>query len=156
KEFQRAWAKVVAQAWCDDSFRVALMTDPARALREHGADIPADARLSLTDEPLASLGRSMFNYVPQAQAAGVGTASAAAPRVAAGGGGPAGTAGGRGAVCGSAGCAFCVGSAGSKGDAPFAPYQSGPLGGGSTVGSAGTVGSVGSFCGTAGTVGTSA
>jgi hypothetical protein len=71
--FQRAWARTIAQAWCDEDFRSAFQADPAGVLREQGADISDDVELSLSEEPLASLHQQAFEALPPAavpQAAG--------------------------------------------------------------------------------------
>jgi hypothetical protein len=46
-EFQRAWAKIVAQAWADENFKSRLMSNPAQVLRDHGIKVPEDARLTM-------------------------------------------------------------------------------------------------------------
>jgi hypothetical protein len=75
-QFQRAWARAVAQAWWDEDFRGAFESDCARILRDQGADIPEGARLSILDEPLASLYRRSMEAAPDPQgslaSAGIG------------------------------------------------------------------------------------
>jgi hypothetical protein len=155
--FQRAWAKIVGQAWASPEFKGRLIQDPAAVLREHGVDVPAEVRLTIDEEPLSRLFAEKLGRVPFAQAAGAGTIATLQ------GGGTAGTAASIasfGSVCGTAGTFGCVGTAGSQ-SGPISQTQAGlsRLGsagtmGVSTVGSAGSVGSIGCFCGTAGTFGT--
>jgi hypothetical protein len=44
-EFVNAYTQVLIAAWSDDRFSARLDTDPARALRECGIELPAGARI---------------------------------------------------------------------------------------------------------------
>jgi hypothetical protein len=39
-EFQKAWGKVIAQAWVDGSFKERLLAAPEVVFREHGFAVP--------------------------------------------------------------------------------------------------------------------
>lgn len=137
-EFERAWAKAVAQARCDDEFERAFRADPARVLREEGADIPSNTELSLSEEPLASLWKMSMDAISLAQPAGAGGPTPPSPQATTPG------------TMATAGTLTPTPTAGTSGS-----YAPGQCGGGPalvTAGSAGTVGSIGTFCGTAGTI----
>lgn len=162
-EFQRAWAKIVAQAWADENFKSRLMSNPAQVLRDHGIKVPEDAQLTIDDAPVSTFFSQKLASTRYAQAAGAGSPATAFTSVTFGGSSPlgqplaggstsgtAGTAGSFGTICGTAACVLTAGSAGTAGVAPSAGASSSPLG---QARAASTVGSVGSVCGTVGTVG---
>jgi hypothetical protein len=39
-EQQKQWAKIVAKAWADDSYKQKLLSEPTTVLREAGAEVP--------------------------------------------------------------------------------------------------------------------
>jgi hypothetical protein len=46
---ERAYAKVVAKAWADESFKRELMANPAKVLRENGFDVPPGMPIYIAD-----------------------------------------------------------------------------------------------------------
>ena len=40
KERQQKWAKLVARAWTDESFKQRFMTEPVSVLKESGLNVP--------------------------------------------------------------------------------------------------------------------
>ncbi|ADK85871.1 hypothetical protein Deba_2511 [Desulfarculus baarsii DSM 2075] len=44
-----AWAKVVAKAWADESYKNKLLSDPAAVLRAEGLAIPEGVRLTVLE-----------------------------------------------------------------------------------------------------------
>ncbi len=46
-EWQRMWAKIVAQAWADGDFKARLLADPAAVLREAGVEVPPGVSLQV-------------------------------------------------------------------------------------------------------------
>jgi len=49
KEFQLAWAKVVAKAWSDEPFKKRLLGDPRTVLKEHSIEMPAEAAIRVME-----------------------------------------------------------------------------------------------------------
>ena len=49
ESWQRAWERVVAQAWSEDSYKQRVLAEPAAVLREHGLT-PADKQLRIVDD----------------------------------------------------------------------------------------------------------
>ena len=46
---KRSYAKIVAMAWSSDTFKAALLRDPAKVIREHGMDLPEGTTVSVRD-----------------------------------------------------------------------------------------------------------
>lgn len=40
EEFQKAYGKLVAKAWEDESFKAELLTDPMKVFKENGIEVP--------------------------------------------------------------------------------------------------------------------
>jgi len=49
KEQARLWAKVVAKAWADESYKNKLLSDPAAVFRAEGLAIPEGVRLTVLE-----------------------------------------------------------------------------------------------------------
>jgi len=49
EQFQKAYAKIVAQAWADDAFKQRLLSDPTTVLKENGIDIPAGLEIKVLE-----------------------------------------------------------------------------------------------------------
>jgi hypothetical protein len=45
----KEWAKIVAQAWVDETFKQKLLAQPLTVLKEHGIDLPAGTNLKLVE-----------------------------------------------------------------------------------------------------------
>lgn len=50
----RIWARVVAQAWADDSYKARLLADPAAVLREEGLQVPVGKTVRVVENSDAS------------------------------------------------------------------------------------------------------
>ena len=46
---ERQWAKVIAMAWLDESFKKRLLTDPTTVLKEHGIELPHGLKVNLLE-----------------------------------------------------------------------------------------------------------
>jgi hypothetical protein len=49
KKFQNAWTKCVVKAWTDEKFKQKLLKNPEAALREMGAELPADLQFKILE-----------------------------------------------------------------------------------------------------------
>lgn len=47
---RRIYAKMVARAWTDDSFKKTLVADPTKAARDSGMTLPANAVVKVVDQ----------------------------------------------------------------------------------------------------------
>ena len=48
-EQQKIWAKIVAQAWADETYKARLLAEPAAVLREEGLEVPADKAIRIVE-----------------------------------------------------------------------------------------------------------
>ncbi len=46
---ERQWAKVIAMAWLDESFKKRLLADPTTVLKEHGIEFPQGLKVNLLE-----------------------------------------------------------------------------------------------------------
>jgi|GEM_PF-1845899 len=46
---QKIWARIVAQAWADESYKTRLLAEPAAVLREEGLELPAGVSVSVVE-----------------------------------------------------------------------------------------------------------
>jgi hypothetical protein len=49
QEFQKAWGRVVARAWEDESFKARLLAAPAAVLKDYGFEVPANIRIRVVE-----------------------------------------------------------------------------------------------------------
>jgi hypothetical protein len=175
-EFQKQWAKIVAQAWADEQFKERLLSDTNTVLQEHGIEVPEGINLTINEAanlsaPQGQPGNKVSFFEEQLNTEAIAVAAGAAsseqlsqPITGGGTAGSAGTAGCIGTVCGTGGSILTLGSAGSGGSGlplpqpPESAAQSTslqqPMTGGSTVGTGGSLGSAGTVCASIGSFGT--
>ena len=48
-EQQKIWARIVAQAWADESYKARLLAEPEAVLREAGLEVPAGMNVSVVE-----------------------------------------------------------------------------------------------------------
>lgn len=48
--FKKAWLKVIALSWEDESYRQRLLADPAAVLAEAGAELPQGVELRIAED----------------------------------------------------------------------------------------------------------
>jgi len=53
EQFQKAYAKVVANAWVDDAFKQRLLSDPTTVFKENGVDVPEGVKFKLVESTSA-------------------------------------------------------------------------------------------------------
>jgi len=49
QEKAKEWAKIVAQAWVDETFKQKLLAQPLAVLKEHGIDLPAGTKVRVVE-----------------------------------------------------------------------------------------------------------
>ena len=49
-ELQKKWAKVIAKAWTDESFKEKLLKNPEKVLKEMGIEFPKGARVEMHEQ----------------------------------------------------------------------------------------------------------
>ncbi|MBI5524048.1 MAG: NHLP leader peptide family natural product precursor [Desulfarculus sp.] len=69
----RLWAKVVAKAWADESYKAKLIKDPAAVLKTEGLEIPQGVQLKVVEDT-NSLRHLVLPALP-AEAADLGEAA---------------------------------------------------------------------------------
>ena len=47
---KKLWAKIVAKAWCDESFKAELLSNPEQVLKAEGAEIPEGVHVHVVEE----------------------------------------------------------------------------------------------------------
>jgi hypothetical protein len=45
----KEWAKIVARAWVDETFKQKLLAQPLTVLKDHGIDVPAGTNLMVVE-----------------------------------------------------------------------------------------------------------
>jgi hypothetical protein len=45
----KEWAKIVVQAWVDETFKQKLLAQPLTVLKDHGIDLPAGTNLKVVE-----------------------------------------------------------------------------------------------------------
>lgn len=47
EQFQKAWTKIIAKAWIDESFKAKLLKEPIVVLNEYDIDVPPSAKVTV-------------------------------------------------------------------------------------------------------------
>ncbi len=53
QEQSRLWAKVVAKAWADETYKKKLISDPVAVLKAEGIEVPQGAQLKVMEDTAA-------------------------------------------------------------------------------------------------------
>ena len=49
EEFQKAYGRVVAQAWSDEAFKKKFLSDPIGVFKENGIEVPEGVRVKIVE-----------------------------------------------------------------------------------------------------------
>ena len=61
---KKLWAKIVAKAWCDESFKAELLSNPEQVLKAEGAEIPEGMHVHVVEEQKPSTAEDIYLYLP--------------------------------------------------------------------------------------------
>ena len=64
EENKKLWAKIVANAWCDDAFKAELLNNAEQVLKAAGAEIPEGVHVHVVEERKPSTAEDIYLYLP--------------------------------------------------------------------------------------------
>lgn len=64
EENKKLWAKIVAKAWCDETFKAELLNNAEQVLKAEGAEIPEGVHVHVVEEQKPSTAEDVYLYLP--------------------------------------------------------------------------------------------
>ena len=64
EENKKLWAKIVAKAWCDETFKAELLNNAEQVLKAEGAEIPEGVHVHVVEEQKPSTAEDIYLYLP--------------------------------------------------------------------------------------------
>ena len=64
EENKKLWAKIVAKAWCDETFKAELLNNSEQVLKAEGAEIPEGVHVHVVEEQKPSTAEDVYLYLP--------------------------------------------------------------------------------------------
>ena len=61
---KKLWAKIVAKAWCDETFKAELLNNAEQVLKAEGAEIPEGVHVHVVEEQKPSTAEDVYLYLP--------------------------------------------------------------------------------------------